>query len=406
MANKSYALTSGKVYSGIPTSITNDVTAGIWTPTADAYGNILDASWANLPLNEFVAVAGSQPQAIVDQLTAMGLPPSRISKSVGTLLMTFNAWVGCAVDYVTGRMWVPRGGGHADSSINGCWGYDLESIGGWYVFGKPSDPDLAGFEWDEGYSESGFYTTYPVAGADLFRRTTLPDGKPTSAHTYAGVWFNPVARAIQTSRSCLWSYSADNYGKNPSQAYVRINGVESSISINNWQFFDYTDNKVKGYVPIGANGTHVYYTMDADSTIFTAMPSSSYQTRSMCFHGGKFYSFGNSSAFRLMDVATQTWEGAAQATTWQSTSQADQEMVACVFIPQTGKILRRFGTGGRWIMFNPATLVNEDWTPAGNVPPTTLAPANKYFYYPRRKCLVVIAAHNFNQPSVYLMRLE
>jgi hypothetical protein len=75
-------------------------------------------------------------------------------------------------------------------------------------------------------------------------------------------------------------------------------------------------------------------------------------------------------------------------------------------VPEWNKIIRRFSNGGRWMLFNPTTLVNEDWTPSGNIPPTTAAIGNKYFYYPKRKCIVCISANDFNTPSVFLMRVE
>ena len=411
MANKSYNITSGKVLSGIPTAVPNDVSSGVWTPTADAYGRILDASWANLPLNEFVAVAGSEPQKMTDYLISIGLNPANIEQGTASnILRTFNSWCGSAIDQTTGRVYVPRGGGHIDSSLNMLAEYNLESTVGWHVLSTPSDPFLSGFEWVPEYRDSAAsYTIYPTSTPGQQRyRCILPDGKPTSAHTYAGVWFNYANRNVETSRSARISYSVDNIGSPVSVGYWVQNGVETDCTINHWVFYDRQDNHLKGYQRRTDIDTFNFVTYPQESNVMTRV-ASGFNTTSAVHYGRKIYCFGVNSEFRVFDCDVNDWESTAQGVTWQSTAVADQESTACVYLPQINKILRRWSApphAGRWALFNPDTLINEDWTPVGNVPPNTAWISNKYFYYEKRKCLVCIAAHNMISQSIYIMRLE
>lgn len=411
MANKTYPLSSGKVYAGIPTSVPNDVSAGVWTPTTDDYGRILDASWANLPLNEFVAVAGSQPQKLTDYLISVGLNPATLEQGTASnLLPTFNAWVGAAVDQNTGRIFVKRGGGHVDSSINGVWEYNLEHVLGWTVFVLPSDPFQNGYEWVPEYRDSAAsYTNYPTSTPTQQRfRTILPDGNATSAHTYAGCWFNYGSRTIETSRSARISYSVDVVGAPVGQSFWVQDGIETDTTINHWLFYDRVQDKIRGFQPKTDIDYFNFVSYPQNSNVMTKYASGFY-TWSAVQYDRKIHCFGQNSAYRVFDCDLDNWESASQAVTWQSTAVADQESVACVYLPQLNKILRRWSAApeaGRWALFNPATLVNEDWTPAGNVPPNTTWISNKYFYYERRKCLVCISANNMAANSIYIMRLE
>lgn len=397
------AATGQGIYGGRFNNVPMDVVNNVWTPTTDVSGNILDGSWANLPLDEWCSVDGTEPQGLEDQIVAaMGRSISALNYGNGNLLATFNSWVGCAVDYDNGRVWVPWGGGHADSSINGVWFIDLERMGSWSISQNPSDPESP--EWSAEYKASGSFTNYTPqleTPADI-----LPDGKPTSRHTYNGVWYNPLTGTVNQSRRRLWKFDP---GSN--QIYSVIwNQAAASIypTIGHRIYWDELAEEAIGY--FARNDSDTYHWARLNETTGEVISVSGRNVGIggvTCRIGRDIMLIDTSSAYGLFNLDTRAWHSETTLTD-NPVYTYTQEMQVAVYVPEWGKVIRRFTKSplaGAWYLFDPSTLTHSTYVPAGISMPFATYPGNKVFYYPARKSVVYINPTALNVPSVYVMRV-
>lgn len=391
----------------------SDVVSNVWTPTKGPDGRILDDSWANLPLNEWCRVSNTTPQLLQNALIAAGFNPA--SKDYGTaknVLPSFNAWVGMAFDPLTGKAYIPAGGGHADGSMNGVWSIDFERMGGSSTYGiekMPSDPDDATYPWSAAYKalSTGTFTAYTpiVTTAD-----SLPDGTPTSRHQYNGVWFDRKRRQVGMSRNAKWVYDLDT------QQWTRTTWTKAgsgiSPTIDHHLHCDHVKDRVVGFFRLTDNDSYndwSQHDLNAGGALaYIGTPRPVSIASGMCVHERALWVFaqGSPETWSRFDLNTNGWTHGTigNPVTYDYT----QEMQVAVYIPEWGKVLRRFTWStltGTWRLFDVATKSNESYTPAGLAPPFATWPGNKYVYYPRRRCVLAFVPNALASDAIYVMRV-
>lgn len=194
---------------------------GVWTPGRDASGVVNMVSWTSTPTSQWFEVAGTAMTSM-DAAIQSAIPGWRDCGG-GWSWMT-DAWVGLASDLDNARFWIAAGGGHGASSNNGVYQFECFKMR-WSVENMPSDPSA----WDATYrssaSNGGTYTMYPPSANTATAQYSagnwqpingmfydeLPDGKPTSRHTYGRTVY--VADTNELVMVCrrLWRYSLNNH---------------------------------------------------------------------------------------------------------------------------------------------------------------------------------------------------
>jgi hypothetical protein len=195
---------------GNPGSFAND----IWTPGRDATGRVTDASWALVPTERWVSVAGTRIDGLDAQVKA-AVPGWRDYGSNGWTGVT-DAWSGFAVDTAGSRMWI-MGGGHNNSTNNGVYRFDALRMQ-WDIESLPSDPA----NWSAAYKSSGNFSKNPESDAQFtasFAAGTLKpindwyadelpgDRKPTARHTYSGMVYVPDTNELVMNYVRFWRFS-------------------------------------------------------------------------------------------------------------------------------------------------------------------------------------------------------
>lgn len=404
-----YSAAASPVAGGRAVSVPMDVSANVWTPTKDSFGRIRNGSWANLPINEWCVVSGAALNQIAAQLDAMGINRAAYDygNGNGAITSTIVPWTGVAVDHEEGDVWFPRGGGHADSSFNGVWRLNLERMGGgdgWYVEDAPSNPDAVGFEWSSAYKTSGNFTLYqPYTTTDYDDGDVLPDGKPTSSHTYGGVWFDPIRKKVGTSRYSRWQFNTITKtwerglwtaSSDPLQLYGQAHWDKYRNRVLIWQ--------QRGY------GTAVFAYDDANTAVsggFSNAPltGSDMSTWSSCSDGETIWFIGSTAGgerYAVFDIETLTWTASGACSGATVTYDYQWDMCALAHDPINNKLIhtlsRQSVSGYRVRELDLTTMTFSAPAQAGHpiVQKTNAWIGNKLFYYPRRKSFVLIHPDN------------
>lgn len=400
------AETGQSIYGGRFNTIPMDVANNVWTPTADGSGNILSASWANLPLDEWCSVDGTELQGLWDALVAAGRDPNVIDYGTSRILGTFNAWCGGAVDQAGGRFWVPWGGGHNDSSINGIWGMDLEKMGSWYVEEMPSDPEATGFEWSQGYKDSNSYTRYNLPAALDDPDDILPDGKPCSRHTYAGVFYDSARNRICQSRMRLWRHDLDT-GVTDSQKWYE-GATLINTGITQALYYDEVNDVLVGRFKKDVYDYTNWAVGDLDTGQLTDAGSFLAINGTITFRKGReIHALNNQLGHGVFDMDQQAIT-VNETLTGIDPDKFDQPSCVAVYVPEWDRVLLRYTASPYaqdWELFNLNTKLLEPYTPAGLTVPYSAYPTSKVFYYAARKCVVYVTAVNYSSPSIYVMRV-
>lgn len=411
-------------------AVTPDVTNFVWTPTKDGSGNILDASWANLPLNAWCEVADSSavPQ-LYSLLTGAGFAPTSPFNTAealkGHLRASFAAWVGGALDEAGRKFYIPWGGGHADGALNGIWRLDLEKMG-FAIEAMPSHPDASGFVWSNEYRTR----TIPGAGGDYTRYgdasglvsvlanghyDALPDGRPCSRHQYDGVIFDSTRGIVGMHRRGIWRRNLSTGVETRSQ-YV-VNGSELSeadiAAPNNWCHYDPVTDRTF-VVSVRQYSYYTMYrineaTMLADTT--PGIPGGVLGGVSICVMGRKivFIGLANGVNRAVYDMDTNTWSEQGTISGWVQPGQTD-EMQSLNWIPDVGKLLFHRRSDQKFYWIDPVAWTIEEAVFGGLTVPWANWTGSKQFYYPHRKVVVhAIGAVNTSSDSsnrnVYVMRV-
>ncbi|WP_194869215.1 hypothetical protein [Myxococcus sp. AB025B] len=101
---------------------TGSISGDVWTPGRDSTGLVNEASWALVPKGRWIEVAGT-PLTTLDAEVKGALPGFSDLGSQG-IAGVINAYSGIALDAPRARWWA-FGGGHADSSNNGLYRFDM-----------------------------------------------------------------------------------------------------------------------------------------------------------------------------------------------------------------------------------------------------------------------------------------
>jgi len=201
-------------------SITSPITPSVggmsgdvWTPGRDAEGRVTAASWAEVPVGRWVAVAGTRLDGLDAQVKAAA--PSWANASLNWDGVA-KSWSGFALDNNTGRAWL-TGGGHSDSFNNGIYRWDSSRMA-WAVELLPSDRS----QWSAAYRSSYSSSFYPESDAlsrskrlanslraldDVWYDELATDGRPTARHTYSGLVYAPDTNELVMAVRRLWRYS-------------------------------------------------------------------------------------------------------------------------------------------------------------------------------------------------------
>lgn len=395
------------------------VFSNVWTPAKDVDGNITDASWAQLPLNEMCVVNQTSIQSIDAQLLAGGYNVATDNYGNGDTVGSFYAWVGCARN---GRLvYFPRGGGHADSSMNAIIGLNLEKLGSpsmWFIEAMPSDPDNPTYPWAAAYKASGAFTVYKITANEPTvwpASYVLPDGLPCSSHTYDGVWFDPVRNTINTSRIDRWAWDLTN--KNWTRTFWTKNGPDIILNISSVMHYHAGTDRLFGHFSLSdtdyfslnwtqgnsvalqnvvgaapndwnAKGGLSQTNLDADTLLYLWVNG---------YTGYESWAIYN---LNTLTIASQGIVGNSENYDYLA------EMMVNVYIPSWNKSIRRgkYSQDPKWWLFDLATKSNQAYTPAGLPPPAQNYMGNKAFYYAERNCFVSVTVTNNTSNSIYVMR--
>lgn len=355
--------------------------------------------FASLPIGEWVATASAPVAEITEQLNAAGFTKDKYK---GTVTGSFSAWVGAAKDFDGGYVYIPWGGGHGDSSLNGIWRLNLKTLK-WDIEQMPSDPNAPGYEWTDEYWNSNSYTVYDRTVEEFSDR--LPDGMPTSRHQYGGVWFDTRRNTVNQSRLTLWSH--DVATKNlTGQLWVDDTGKTWFPSINHQLFYDEERDKVVGMMRRWGYDYWGFIEYDPETKVFRNIGAPIAHVGHIYWrHGRKIYGLSPTTVgekWAEFDMDTKTWES-GDTTGLPFTYSHSEEMQVAVYVPQWGKVLRKFRNGD-WYLYDLVTKVNEPYTPVGDAPHGHLT-GNKAFYYPEQKTIVYIEVSGASS-TVKLMRVE
>ena len=372
--------------------------ASIWTPGRDARGIVTQASVNTLPANTWVRVAGTSLQTLRNAIEATGFDFATDDWSAGKDVRSiFNAWVGVADD---GRRVVnPRGGGHADSSQNGVLSMDLLRMA-WEVLRAPSQPDAPGAAWHPNYRipPNGTYTNYTTTGAiveeaDGLYADMLPDGTPTSAHTYNGVWYDSSRKQFGTGRVSKWVF--DMATRQWTRQRWSNGGTPFQFTVRQELHYHAATDALYGYFSLGDLDTASWGKVQFPGS--NRVGSGTNPPNFALGNGGVGCSvrldedrilvlwcvFGV-ERWGIFNMLTETWEpGSGDAITDGKNIGNGNEMQICLLIPSwgaQGQVIRRGTNGalnGVWWLFDIATKANLPYTPLG-VNQFTVWPGNKW----------------------------
>lgn len=189
---------SDKSYIGPPKVKQTEVSM---TPTFNADGTVSDGWWNSLPLNTPVKILGTKPNTVIDPYlaTLVDADGNPYDDHGGEgLYGVWRDWSGAAFDQETGNLHV-NGGGHAGSSNNGLFSYDLERAK-WRVSVPPTvlSPEMiqkildgpCGVQWP-GRVDWGTDCGLASFWVDNYGVET-----PTSQHTWENMAWDPIRRRI------------------------------------------------------------------------------------------------------------------------------------------------------------------------------------------------------------------
>ena len=386
--------------------------AYLWSPLKDAAGRIRAESVSALELNTWYEVKDTSLVALKRKIEkALGRPYNALNYGVEDLNSTFNAWVGGDLGD-DGRFYIPWGGGHGASSLNGIWALDIEKMGGddtWQIVQPPSDPEKPGAEWSAQYKKSKNFTNYRPALA--FPADILPDGKPTARHQYSGVWFDSKRKTINQSRGHLWTFNTLT-GETVGDVW-HVDGKDRYPGIYGNLWYNEFHDTVVGHLRFKEYGYFDHIRYDPD-------------THTVELHGGLPWNFGGSTCgtryrdsilylgydgekrsarWAVYDLKAQRMHGGkfdGVAFNWEN------EMPACVYIPEWDKVLRRMqhkALRGQWFTFDPNTHTEAHYQPSGRIPPFDRHPGKKVFYYAPWKSVIYITTPKVEHNTVYVMRV-
>ncbi len=439
VVNNNYTLPSGQTTLYLGTTV-NEVVGGVWTPTRIG-GVITSASWAGLPLNTWVEVAGTNLMGIRSELLAGGYDITSADYNYGSgknVVLTMNAWVGAAVDPVNGKAYIPCGGGHQDGSFNGVWGVDLNKMSVELVkmptifSTAPSgaDPVAANASTYKLNTAANFMKWAPdptappeevtYAWPDFVPRSDngLPY-MPTSRHQYCSAYVDTLRNKLVTTRISRWELDLST--KVWTRTRWKAAGTEmpfDETGIGVGYYHAGTDRYV-GNLPRTRLGSAVddlgYINHSADpanriSLDSTGSPVQANNHAWTLVDPNTVFAVGNNGSggakWGYLYLDTLTRNGASQTLSGGQSSSSDMPVLC--YIPEWNGAIRRLSGGTqawRFIdMSTPLSPVETSYTPLGNPPPYVAQTGNKIFYWASKKVVVAIVGTSDSNNVVRVMR--
>jgi len=218
----------GTVYAGVDQppgwgaeAATGTYASGVWTPAHDVNGKVNAASWAIVPAETWVQVAGTvyaDLDAAVKAVDPTWFEPRNWPRAA-------SAYNGLCADYGGSRLWAVCWGGHDDGANNGIYEFNCWKMA-WRIEHMPSNPN----EWSSDYRNNTSvtvpqYGTYTICGEtniaavaainaetlspinDIYEDELFWDNKPTSRHVYNGNVYKSDTNEIIMTTGRLWRYS-------------------------------------------------------------------------------------------------------------------------------------------------------------------------------------------------------
>lgn len=395
---------------------------GHWTPGRDEAGRVARASVLALPKDRWFSVAGTELATLVAGLAKAGWDLKDKDWSGGKdIRRTFSAWVGCARDGM--RIYYPRGGGHADSSLNGTWVFDVATMA-WGIQDMPSNPDHSASRWDRSYAppqNKATFTKYTEAlpGDDGLYRDVLPDGRPTSAHTYNGVWYDAKRHCIGTGRVSKWTLDLTS-GRWTRQRWTYAGGQPQTFTIRQQFFYHAGKDALYGfpgrsdidYYSFGkcaAAGADWQPLKSAPNWASVAVSSCRLSEDEILFlwHHAKAERWG------IYNMAREAWmPGSGDAVGDGRTLKGASEMMPAMLVPtwgQRGQVVRRGTADGlrdAWWLFDVASCSNLPYDRDGGPPAVRSQwPGNKWLHVEEAGlCMVLDDAVAIDKPAIRVMR--
>ncbi len=431
--------TGGSIYAGISPlappvngwgqgAAVGSVVDGVWTPGRDSNGLINEASVLNLPANTWVQVAGTELNYLLALVEATGFNNAIDNYSPSKdLRRVFVAWVGACDDGET--LYFPRGGGHGDSSINCIPSFHMRTMR-WGLEAPPSNPREPGFEWHPNYKASGNFTPYRGADngtidTDGLYRDIVPNGYPTSAHTYNGAWYDSLRGHICTGRVSRWDWNRTTR-QWTRQRWVR-NGAQQIFTINQelhyhrakdtvFGFFAFNDSDYTSFGKCVGGGS-VYQAIPVPSTVLWQMDK---QASVRLDEDRILFFWWRSSVAQnrvgVFNMATEQFEYAAPIVDARPTPGLSEMTAACL-IPAwgaQGQVIRmgvaNDSANGIFMenvfyLHDIATRTDLPYEPLGKLPDFHARPGNKPRPMPNTGLAIWFEGQTpINQPAVHVMR--
>ena len=398
------------------------VNSGTWKPVRNENGLVEKNSWLGLPISsldnpQILKIDKLNPVSdITNLLKDRGFDTSKMY-GYSRVKGTFTAWVGQAFDRAANIAYYPWGGGHADSSINGIWKFNIDKLK-FDIESMPSNPNRVGAQWSANYKNrggDGTFTTYMDDAGEI--HFSLPDGRPPSQHTYGGVV--KIGDLLFTTRNRKYSYNLktkeykiENWIKNESLFMTSIQNsvfsyrdqafgiLKSELQYFGWNKLESSQSVVIEDIsspPNGINfvGQHLVLQMD--------------DTRLMAIN---FDAQSSRSVYAIFDMETESW-GDLVETYGLPEHNYTQEMQAGVYIPSwgsKGSVLREFSYGslrGQWYVLDLATSQYTPFSFTGYKIQAGTFVGNKAFIADVGgiKALFYLAV-NSKVSEVYVMRIQ
>ena len=248
------------------------IVAGVWTPPRDGAGVIPLSTFTALRTgatkNQWVKVAGSVPNRILTQCQSkFGMDPSLPAWQLGDDHggnAVFKPWCAPIVDYVNYKLYWYASGGHHNSSWNMIACFDFRTMQ-FDCLRPPSDPT----DWSSEYKAAATFTPYrpaPPSGSveeQYGAYQILPDGRPTSAHTYGDGVYDPVTNKLLRLLGRRWDYDLDTGAEQ--MFYYRQGSAYHPTYVNSWCFLHQASRRIWGHLPSSDIAYYDWHWMNADA---------------------------------------------------------------------------------------------------------------------------------------------
>lgn len=256
-----------------------DTVTDTWTPGRGSDGRVTEASWALVPLERWVRVAGTVAQSVLNAAIQAAIPGWTDWGDSG-LDGVFKAWSGMAVDPTPTKaealFW---GGGHTDSSNNGVYKCDFARMS-WSVAIMPSNPANWVANYDTGAGNPyGSFSVYPPAQAyqdanptDYSIRADCfyphAPNEPTSRHTYSSLAINPKRNEMYCGVRRMWTAHLDTQTWTPGNPNPQITGDRFSGE----NVFGYWDEVKDEYVVVASQSGGIAWRHNPVTGIYSDRP--------------------------------------------------------------------------------------------------------------------------------------